>query len=397
MPTTPARIVVSPDSFKESLPAAEVAEAIIAGLRQVWPSAEYVAVPMADGGEGTLDAITRATGATLHTARVTAPLGELVEARFCITADGTTAVIEMAAASGLELVPSASRDPLRATSYGTGELLRAALDAGVSRCVLGIGGSATVDGGAGMLEALGTRLLDRDSHPVRRGGAGLADIDRLDMSALDPRLAACRIDVACDVDNPLLGPSGAAAVFGPQKGATPAMVAQLELGLANLARAIEAQLGISVAKTPGGGAAGGVGAALIACLGANLQPGTGLVAELVGLDAAIHEADLVITGEGRMDGQTIRGKTPIGVAQIAKRYGKPVLAIAGSLGPGWEQVLTRGIDAVFPIIPRPCTHEQAFSEAALNLEATARSIAQVWALVAEDLTEHSSFARRMKQ
>lgn len=382
MPRTPAKIVVAPDSFKESLAAGDVAEAIIAGLREIWPASEYLPVPMADGGEGTVDAVMQATGGTLRTVRVTGPMGERVAATYGVTADGTTAVIEMAAASGLELVPLASRDPLVATSYGTGELLRAALDAGVRRCVLGIGGSATVDGGAGMLEALGTRLLDRTSQPISRGGAGLAAIDRLDLSALDPRLAGCRIDVACDVDSPLLGPAGAAAVFGPQKGATPQMVEQLERGLANLARAIEAHLGVSIAATPGAGAAGGVGAALIACLGAKLQPGAGLIAELVGLDAAVRTADLVITGEGRMDAQTVRGKTPVGVAGIAKRYGVPVLALAGSLGAGWETVLTHGIDAVFPILPRPCTREEAFAGAAENLRATARGIAQLWGLAA---------------
>ncbi|MDP9038797.1 MAG: glycerate kinase [Acidobacteriota bacterium] len=385
MPYVPRKIVVAPDSFKESLPAAAVAAAIVAGLRDVWQATCCVAVPMADGGEGTVSAVMAATGGTIRTVTVTGPMGKPVRARFGVTPDAQTAVLEMAAASGLELVPLAERNPMRATSFGTGELLLAALDAGVSRCVLGIGGSATVDGGAGMLQALGARLLDRSGAPIGPGGAGLAQVASLDLTDLDTRLARCAIEIACDVDNPLVGPEGAARAFAAQKGATPEMIVQLETALAFFARVVKASTGADVAATPGAGAAGGVGGALLGCLAARLRPGLATVAELVGLDAAVRDADLVITGEGRIDAQSVRGKTPVGVAAFARRYGVPVFALAGSLGDGWEQVLAHGIDAAFPILPRPCTREEAFAETAINLRRTARAIAS--ALHARGMTQ----------
>ena len=360
----PYRIVIAPDSFKESLTAAQAAAAIESGLRDVWPDATYLAIPMADGGEGTVAAVAAASGATLVAAEVTGPMGERRIARFAVLAGRETAILEMASASGIEHVAPENRDPMQATTFGTGELILAALDAGVSHCILGIGGSATVDGGAGMLQALGARLLDADGAPIGRGGGALGDLRHIDLSGLDGRLRACCIEVACDVDNPLTGPDGAAATFGPQKGATPEMVFELERNLQNLARVLLADLNIDIAGTRGAGAAGGLGATLMACLQARLRPGVELIAEAVGLEAAIRGADLVFTGEGRVDAQTLRGKTPFGVAAIAKRHGKPVIALAGSVSEGAEGLLLHGVDAIFGILPSLGTREKAFGDAA---------------------------------
>lgn len=373
------KVVIAPDSFKESLSAREVAAAIAAGLREVFSDAEIRCIPMADGGEGTVDAMAAAMNGRVLRAVVTGPMGEAIAASFAITANGKTAILEIAAASGLELVPLAKRDPLLATSYGTGELILAALEAGVRHCIIGIGGSATVDGGAGMLQALGATLRDGDGHVIEaRGGASLARVRRIDLSKIDKRIAACNIEVACDVDNPLLGENGAAAVFGPQKGATVEMIVELERNLTRFAEALRVATGIDVATIPGGGAAGGLGAAFVACLGATLRPGVALIAELVGLEDALQDADLVVTGEGRIDGQTARGKTPVGVAALAKRYGKPVIALAGSVGANVGEVYRHGIDAVFSIQQRPCSREEAFANAAGDLQATARNVARLW-------------------
>ncbi|HRP25892.1 MAG TPA: glycerate kinase [Thauera sp.] len=369
------KIVIAPDSYKESLSALEVAQAVEAGFRQVFPDAAYVLVPVADGGEGTVDAMVAATGGRREAVAVTGPLGERVEAFYGLTGDGATAVIEMAAASGLMLVPPAARNPLRTSSRGTGELIRAALDAGARRFILGIGGSATNDGGAGMVQALGARLLDAEGRDVDGSGGELARLERIDVSGLDVRLAECRIEVACDVDNPLTGPRGASAVFGPQKGATPEMVQTLDANLARLARLIERDLGVAVDQVPGAGAAGGMGAAMLAFFGATLKPGIEIVTAAVDLDAHVRDADLVITGEGRIDFQTVHGKTPIGVARVAKRHGKPVIGIAGSLGADVGVVHEHGIDAVFSVLSKPCTLDEALRDAAANVELTARNVA----------------------
>lgn len=371
------KIVIAPDSYKESLSALEVAQAVASGFRQVFPDAEYVLVPVADGGEGTVDAMVAATGGRREAVAVSGPLGARVEAFYGLTGDGETAVIEMAAASGLALVPPAQRNPLRTSSRGTGELIRAALDAGARRFILGIGGSATNDGGAGMVQALGARLLDAEGRELDGSGGDLARLDRIDVSALDARLAECRIEVACDVDNPLTGPRGASAVFGPQKGATPEMVQVLDANLAHLARIVERDLGVSVDRVPGAGAAGGMGAAMLAFFGATLKPGIEIVTAAVDLDAHVRDADLVITGEGRIDFQTVHGKTPIGVARVAKRHGKAVIGIAGSLGANVGVVHEHGIDAVFSVLSRPCTLEEALGDAAANVELTARNVAAV--------------------
>lgn len=371
------KIVIAPDSYKESLSAMAVASEIEAGFREIFPDAEYRKVPVADGGEGTVQAMIDASGGRLVELRVRGPLGEPVSAFYGMMGDGGTAVIEMAAASGLELVPAARRDPMRTTSYGTGELIRDALDAGARRFVLGIGGSATNDGGAGMLQALGGRLLDGAGNDLAPGGAALATLDKIDLSALDARINDCVFDVACDVSNPLVGPQGASHIFGPQKGATPEMVASLDAALRHYADVIARDLGRPVADVPGAGAGGGIGAAMLVFLGGRLRPGSEIVTAAVGLDAAVADADLVLTGEGRIDSQTIHGKTPVGVARVAQRHGKPVIAIAGCLAPGAEAVHAHGIAAVFGAVSRPCTVEQALADAAANVRVSARNIAAV--------------------
>ncbi|AWO74406.1 glycerate kinase [Geobacillus thermoleovorans] len=358
------KIVIAPDSFKESLSALEVAEAVERGFRTVFPEGEYVKVPMADGGEGTVRSLVDATGGRIVETEVTGPLGEPVRAFFGLLGDGKTAVIEMAAASGLHLVPRDRRNPLVTTTRGTGELILAALDAGATHLIIGIGGSATNDGGAGMVQALGGRLLDEDGCDIGPGGGALADLHAIDLSGLDPRLGGVRIDVACDVDNPLTGPNGASAIFGPQKGATPDMVAVLDRNLAHYADVIRRDLGKQVGDIPGAGAAGGLGAGLLAFLPAELKRGVEIVIETVQLAERVKDADLVITGEGRIDGQTVFGKTPIGVAKTAKQFGVPVIGIA----------------ALFTIVPGVVPLEKALEQAEHYVTQTARHIASVYRL-----------------
>ena len=379
------KIVIAPDSYKESLTALEVATEIEAGFREIFPDADYLKIPMADGGEGTVASLVAATGGKLVTLEVSGPLATPVRAFYGLTGDGTTAIIEMAAASGLALVPQKLRNPLLTTSFGTGELIKAALDAGARHLIIGIGGSATNDGGAGMLQALGVQLLDRRGGEIGFGGGSLTNLDQIEASGLDPRLKLCRIEAACDVDNPLTGPKGASAVFGPQKGATREMVAQLDENLARYAWVIGRDLGVQVDSVPGAGAAGGMGAALLAFLGAQLRPGIEIVMEAVGLEACVRDADLVITGEGRIDSQTVHGKTPIGVARMAKRFGKPVIGIAGCLSTDVAVVHDFGIDAVFSVLSQTCSVEEALTNAAANVRAASRNIAaalklarQIW-------------------
>ena len=374
------KIVIAPDAFKESLAAPAVARAIAAGFAQVLPQAQYLLRPLADGGEGTVEALVAASGGELREAVVTGPLGEAVTATFGLLGGGHCAVMEMAAASGLPLVPLARRNPLLTTSYGTGELIRHALDLGVSRLILGIGGSATNDGGAGLIQALGGRLLDDEGASLGPGGGALADLASIDLSGLDPRLATLDLQVACDVDNPLCGPRGASQVFGPQKGATPNVVAQLDANLAHYAACIASQLGKEVAQLPGAGAAGGMGAALAGLLGAQLTPGIELVLQALDMDEVLEGADLVITGEGRLDGQTLYGKVPLGVARLARSNGVPVIALAGCLGPGHQALYAEGIAALFAIVDRPMELAEALLCAEENLRRTARNLAAIWAL-----------------
>ena len=374
------KVVIAPDSFKESLSALEVAEAIERGFRQIFPQVQYVKLPMADGGEGTVDSMVAATGGEIVTVAVTGPLGQPVQAFYGLLGEGETAVIEMAAASGLHLAPKAQRDPRMTTSYGTGELILAALERGVKTIILGIGGSATNDGGAGMMQALGARLLDENRQALPPGGAALAQLAYIDLSGVDPRLQQVNITAACDVDNPLCGANGASAVFGPQKGATPEMVTQLDAALRHYGTLLEQATGREVINTPGAGAAGGMGAALLGMLNARLRPGIEIVIETLQLEEALRDADLVITGEGRLDSQSIHGKTPIGVARVAKRFGLPVIGIAGSLSKDYQVVHQHGIDAAFSVLDRVVSLEEALAEAADNLEVTARNVAAVWRL-----------------
>jgi glycerate kinase len=372
------RIVIAPDSFKECAPAGVVAQAIARGVRRAMPEAEVVTVPMADGGEGTVDALVSATGGTLVEREVTGPLGEPVRAAYGILGNGSTAVIEMAAASGLELVPVNRRDPRIATTRGTGELIRDALDHGVGRIIVGIGGSATNDAGAGMAQALGYRLLDADGKELEPGGSALARLDHIDGAERRRGLDTCQVLVACDVSNPLCGPNGASLVYGPQKGATPEVAAELDAALRHFGGVVEAQLGVRVYDVPGAGAAGGLGAGLIAFANGVPRPGVEIVAEACGLRERIAGADLVITGEGRLDGQSAQGKTPVGVARIATECGVPVIAVAGALGPGYEAVYDRGIDAAFSICKGPMSIEFAMNHVEELLEAAAEAIARTW-------------------
>ncbi|AZQ12214.1 glycerate kinase [Shewanella khirikhana] len=392
------KIVIAPDSFKESLSAMEVADVIEAGFKQVLPDATYVKLPMADGGEGTVQSLVDATGGAIVPVEVTAPLGNKVEGFLGMlgsgscpdngsgdgsesaTSEARRAVIEMAAASGIHLVAPEQRNPLLTSSFGTGELILAALERGVTHLILGIGGSATNDGGAGMITALGGKLLKADGSPIAFGGGGLAELSHIDLTGLDPRLAGLTIEVACDVNNPLCGPKGASAVFGPQKGATPEMVATLDANLTRYADCIESTLGKSVKDIPGAGAAGGMGAALVGLLGAELKPGIQIVIEALKLADAVADADLVITGEGRIDSQTIHGKTPIGVARCAKQFGKPVIGIAGCLTDDCGVVHDHGIDAVFAVVNRAMALPEALATARTNLEVTARNVAALYRL-----------------
>lgn len=369
------RIVIAPDSFKESLDAPQVAAAIAAGIKRVLPEVETVEVPLADGGEGLTTTLVAATGGRLMTATVTGPLGEPVTAKWGILGDGRTAVIEMAQASGLPLVPKEKRNPLYTTTYGTGELIRQALEEGCRRLIVGIGGSATNDGGAGMAQALGVRLLDQSGQDIPWGGIGLERLARIEMQDLDPRVKEAEILVACDVDNPLCGPRGASAVYGPQKGATPEMVRRLDAALAHLADIIARDLGLQVRDLPGAGAAGGLGAGLVAFLGATLRRGIELVMEAVNLEGVLAQgADLVITGEGEINSQTAHGKVPVGVARLASKYGIPVVALVGSIGEGAHAVFDHGIRGFMSIVPRPVSLAFCLENAAILLTEAAERL-----------------------
>lgn len=371
------KIVIAPDSWKESLSALEVATAIENGFRSIFPAAEYVKLPMADGGEGTVEAMVAATQGRIVHVPVKGPLGDEVKGFYGLSGDEQCAFIEMAAASGLEMVPPAQRNPLKTTSWGTGDLIRHALDAGVKHIIIGIGGSATNDGGAGMVQALGAKLLDAQGQQIGTGGAALETLAEIDISELDNRLATCRIEVACDVTNPLTGKDGATAVFGPQKGATPEMITRLDKALGHYAKLIAKYLDKDVMSLAGGGAAGGMGAALHAFCGAELRRGIEIVTEALSLEEHVVDADLVITGEGRIDSQTVHGKVPVGVAKVAKRHNVPVIGIAGSLTADVGVVHDHGIDAVFSVMYKICTLEDALANAGDNVQMTARNVAAV--------------------
>ncbi len=375
------KILVAPDSFKGSLKALEVAQAIENGLLRANPQFEIEKLPMADGGEGTVESLVAATAGQIIRKMVTGPLGEPIEAFMGILADGGTAVIEMAAASGLPLIPEEKRNPLKTTTYGTGELIREGLDRGCRKFIIGIGGSATNDCGIGMAQALGVRFIAENGREVGYGGQELQRIQRIDCTGLDGRVRQSIFRAACDVDNPLYGERGAAYIYGPQKGATSEMVQELDQGLRHMAQIIRRDLNVVVDNLPGAGAAGGLGAGLVAFLQAELMAGIEIVLNTLRIEEKIQDIDLVITGEGMIDSQTVFGKTPIGVAQIAKKYAIPVIGVAGSLGDGFEEVYAHGVDAVFSIIDSPISLEKAMDHGAVLLERLGENIGRVFNLV----------------
>lgn len=360
------KVVLAPDSFKESMSAAEAAAAMARGVRVVFPDAECVEVPMADGGEGTTEALVDALGGAWREVTTVDALGRPITARYGLTPDAL-AVIEVAAAVGIGQIAPGERDVMAASSTGVAELVRDALDAGATRLIVGLGGSATTDGGAGLLAGLGAVFHDADGTVLAPRPDALVALDRVDLSGLDPRLAEVGIDLACDVTNPLVGPSGSAAVFGPQKGASPEQVPVLDGLLARLADALVAAGAPEVREVPGAGAAGGLGAALLS-LGAHRRRGVEVVAEAAGLAGHVEGADLVLTGEGSIDSQTLAGKTPAGVAEVAARFGVPVIAFAGRLGDDADVLVGNGFAAVVPITTGPCELATALAEGAANLQ-----------------------------
>ncbi|MDR0827578.1 MAG: glycerate kinase [Desulfovibrio sp.] len=375
------RVLIAPDSFKGSLSASEAAKAMERGVLSVFPDAFCDLLPIADGGEGTVEAMAEAAEGKIYHLRARGPLGSPVEADWALLGDGKTAVVEMAAASGLTLLARQERDPLRACTSGTGETIKAALqllhsrlDRKKPRLIIGIGGSATNDGGAGCMRALGARFLDADGKDLPPGGAALAELSSIDLSGLDPLLFATEILVACDVDNPLCGPRGASAVFGPQKGATPDMVQQLDAALVHYAAVARAATGLDVAEVPGAGAAGGLGAGLLFFTGAKLRPGIEIVMESTGFAGRAAAADLVLTGEGSSDVQTAYGKAPVGIAGAAKKSGKPVICISGALGSGVEAVYTQGIDSLEAGVCAVTSLDYCMENAAVLLEEATRRV-----------------------
>jgi len=371
------RLLIAPQEFKGSLSAADAARAMAEGLRRALPDAELDLAPMADGGPGTVEALVTAGGGRRLTTTVADPLGRPVEAAWGLLEEGRTAVVEMAAASGLVLLRPEERDARRASTYGTGQLIIAALEAGCRRLIIGLGGSATNDGGAGMAQALGARLTDEEGRELPPGGAALARLACIDVSGLDGRLRDCQVLGATDVTNPLCGPQGASAVYGPQKGASPADVQELDAALARYAAVIERDIGKRVADVPGAGAAGGIGAGLIAFLDAELRSGAELVAEVVGLEKRIAAADLVVTGEGRLDAQTAYGKTVATVARLARAQGRPVVALAGRVDDAQGACSALGLEAALSIMPGPLPEAEVMARAPELLAAAAETLGRL--------------------
>lgn len=373
------RLLIAPDSFKESMTALEAAYAIESGFHQVFGNEiECIKIPMADGGEGTTQSLHDALQGRWRMVTVTDPLGRPIQAAYSIANKGKTAVIEMASASGLGLIARDERNPLKTTTFGTGELVLDALNQGVSHIILGIGGSATNDGGAGFIQALGGRLLDKHGQDLPFGGAALAQLATIDLTRFDPRLKEITFEVACDVDNPLLGESGATMIYGPQKGALAEEIQSLESALVHYNEVIQRDLHQYIAHEPGAGAAGGLGAALLATINVQLRPGIDIVLEMTRFKHHVLNCDLVITGEGKIDAQTIYGKTPIGIAKVAQSYHKPVIAVAGMLGEGYVSVYDYGIETVFSLVPGPISLETALNEGPQHLERLAYNIAKVY-------------------
>lgn len=371
MKASPLKFVVAPDSFKESMSAPMAAAAMTRGIHAVFADAECLAVPMADGGEGTVDALVEAMGGDYVTADVRDGLGRMVRARYGYVASEQLAVLEMAAAAGIDMIPEAQRDPRVTSTFGVGQLILDALDHGARRFVVGLGSSVTNDGGAGMLQALGARLLDEHGDELPPGGAALIRLDRIDLAGFDARLATADFQIASDVTNPLLGPNGASAVFGPQKGADAAAVAELDVALAHWARLIASTTGRDVAMIPGSGAAGGLGAACLAFLPAQMHRGVDVVMSAVHLSDKIAGADYVFTGEGSVDAQTASGKTLLGVAEVAATQGVPVIAFAGRIGAGADALYDLGVLRIVPIAEGVTDLPRALAEGPINLERAA--------------------------
>ena len=367
-------IVLAPDSFKESMTAKEVCEAMERGIRKANSQIRCIHVPMADGGEGTMQSLVDATGGRVYSKEVVGPLGNNVVAEYGILGNGEIGVIEMASASGIHLVDSEKRNPLITTTFGTGQLIKACLDKGVKKLLIGIGGSATNDGGAGFIQALGGRLLDKNGNDLSYGGGELAKLHTIDLSNLDERLKDISVEVACDVNNPLCGKEGASYVFGPQKGATREMIEILDQNLSHYAEVIKEQLGKDVISKAGAGAAGGLGAGLMAFLDVKLKSGIEMVIEYANLEEKVRDADMVWTGEGSIDFQTQYGKTPLGVAMIAKKYNKPVIALAGRVGNDIDVLYDKGIDAIFGIMRGVTSIEEALVKGPENVEKTSENI-----------------------
>ncbi|MCP9494488.1 MAG: glycerate kinase [Pyrinomonadaceae bacterium MAG19_C2-C3] len=378
------RVLIAPSGFKESLSAEEAAAAIAEGVRRAAPDAEITEAPLVDGGEGFSEALVAVTKGELKRLKVTGPVGDEVDSHFGMLGrddnqdgDTQTAVLEMAAAAGLRLVPKDKRDPLQTTTRGVGELIKAALDAGATKLLIGCGDSGTNDGGAGAAEALGVKLLKADGSPIERGAAGLIELDRIDLSGRDERLNDTEIDVALNIHNILCGEQGVARVFGPQKGASPETVEQMEQGLERFAEIIKRDTDIYVRLMPGGGASGGLGAGLHALLGARLHQRYDIVMKYLEIDEALKNCDIVITAEGGIDFQTPRGKIPAEVAKRAKQHGLPVFALAGTIGKEAEVNYEHGIDAMFSMISKPCTLEEAIENAREMLASCAENLMRV--------------------
>lgn len=371
------KYVVAPDSFKESMTAKEVCDAMEKGIKEADSAAEVIKVPMADGGEGTVDSLVDATQGQRVIVEVTGPLGNKISAYYGILGNGTTAVIEMAKASGLEIVEKKKRNPMITTTFGTGELIRDALDHNVKEIIIGLGGSSTNDGGSGMAQALGAKLLDQNNHQIPFGGGNLDKLDKIDISNLDSRLQDVKIILASDVTNPLIGKDGASRVFGPQKGATPEMVEKLENNLQHYAKIVKRDLNKEVALVSGAGAAGGLGAGLMAFTTCEMRRGVDLAIEVTKLEEKIRDADYVFTGEGGTDFQTKFGKTPYGVAKLGKKYHKPVISLSGYLGEGIDSLYSEGFTAIFGIIPGACDLSTALKNGPSNVARTTENIVRL--------------------
>ena len=371
------KYVVAPDSFKESMTAKEVCDAMEKGIKKADSAAEVIKVPMADGGEGTVDSLVDATNGQRVIVEVTGPLGNKISAYYGILGNGTTAVIEMAKASGLEILQKKKRNPMITTTFGTGELIRHALDHNVKEIIIGLGGSSTNDGGSGMAQALGAKLLDQNNHQISFGGGNLDKLDKIDISNLDSRLQDVKIILASDVTNPLIGKDGASRVFGPQKGATPEMVEKLENNLQHYAKIIKRDLNKDVASVSGAGAAGGLGAGLMAFTTCKMRQGVDIAIEVTKLEEKVKSADYVFTGEGGTDFQTKFGKTPYGVAKLGKKYHKPVISLAGYLGEGIDSLYSEGFTAIFGIIPGACDLSTALKNGPSNVARTTENIVRL--------------------